>query len=149
MQVLGIRHTTQMMIPTCIWHFLETLKNPARLSQSRFQSSCSSKDFPPDLLPQSEGIFCAGPTRKIFLNLPSFLIFAVESFAATIACAPDLCFTAVLFLRAICFFVFPPFLPSLHEVSWNLWDYASYYLNFFVCFAHAVRTTLPFPSRCQ
>ena len=67
-----------------------------------------------------------------------FLIFA-EGFVVVVACALNLCFTTALFLRIICFFVFPAFFTLfVRDVLESLPVYALRHLNFFVCFAHTV-----------
>ena len=86
-------------------------------------------------------LFVQVQPKEHFLFLFGFLIFAVEGFVATIACAPDLCFTVTLFLRAIYFFIFPAFFILFIRGVLVSSVYALYHLNFFVCFSHTVMLT--------
>ena len=56
-----------------------------------------------------EKLLCRSNPKNIFCSSLSFLIFAVEGFAASVASVSDLFFTIILFLGVICFFVFPAF----------------------------------------
>ena len=115
LQVFGICHTIRMMIPIHIWHFLETLKILAQLSQSHFQLSCSSKDFPSDLLLQP----VETPRPKEYLFVPALTILIFASGGLYCIC----CLRARSFFHnnplfgGNLFLCFSRLFHSLHEVS--------------------------------